>query len=179
MKKNRRIDLEPAAEERFLEVKRRKVVPHEFVLEALAKVSPKTRAMFGCLAVYVGEEIVMILRDKKSETKSEAKKGKTPRGTREGMICRAPTSVSEDNGVWLATTAEHHESLQREFPNMRSIRMFGKKVTGWQVLPADAADFEEAALRACDLVGAKDARIGKVPKGRRSSGAGKEARKRG
>lgn len=28
---------------------------------------------------------------------------------------------------------------------MRSIRVLGKKVTGWQVLPADAQDFEEAA----------------------------------
>jgi hypothetical protein len=51
--------------------------------------------------------------------------------------------------VWLATTEEHHQSLRREFPNMRSIQVLGKKVTGWQVLPADAKDFEEAALRAC------------------------------
>ena len=47
-------------------------------------------------------------------------------------------------------TAEHHESLRREFPNLRSIQTFGKKVAGWQVLPVDAADFEEAALQACD-----------------------------
>jgi hypothetical protein len=38
------------------------------------------------------------------------------------------------------------------------------KVTGWQVLPADAPDFEEGALRACELVVARDPRIGKVPK---------------
>ena len=30
---------------------------------------------------------------------------------------------------------------------MRSIQVFGKEVTGWQVLPADAPDFEEAVLR--------------------------------
>ena len=52
--------------------------------------------------------------------------------------------VTADNGVWLATTAQHHESLRREFPNMRSLKEFGKRVTGWQVLPADAPDFEEA-----------------------------------
>jgi hypothetical protein len=39
-------------------------------------------------------------------------------------------------------------------------------VTHWQVLPADAPDFEEAALRACELVVARDTRIGKVPKSR-------------
>jgi len=55
---------------------------------------------------------------------------------------------------------------------MRSIRLLRKQVTGWQVLPADAQDFEEAALRACDLVLARDARIGKVPGARRASGSG-------
>jgi hypothetical protein len=118
-------------------VKPRKAVPHEFVLDALAPLSPHTRPMFGCLAVYVGEKIVLILRNK--------------------------GEAAADNGVWLATTEEHHQSLRQEFPNMRSIGMFGKEVTGWQVLPADAPDFEEAALRACDLILARDSRIGKVP----------------
>jgi hypothetical protein len=102
--------------------------------------------MFGCLAVYVKDKIVFVLRDKRGET--------------------------ADNGVWLATTEEHHESLRREFPNMRSIQVFGKKVTGWQVLPVDAPDFEEAALRACELIAARDPRIGKVPGARQASGSG-------
>jgi hypothetical protein len=131
---------EPREEPSF-GVKKRKPVPHEFVLEALSLLSPRTNPMFGCLAVYVGEKIVLILRDRPKK--------------------------KADNGVWLATTQEHHESLRREFPSMRSIRLLGKKVTGWQVLPADAADFEEAALRACELILAKDPRIGKVPKSRR------------
>jgi hypothetical protein len=124
-------------------VKLRKAVPHEFVLEAIAALSPQTRPMFGCLAVYVGDKIALILRDKRDKT--------------------------ADNGVWLATTEEHHESLRREFPNMRSIRVLGKRVTGWQVLPSDAPDFEEAALRACELIVARDPRIGKVPGARRAS----------
>jgi hypothetical protein len=69
--------------------------------------------------------------------------------------------------VWLATTHEHHESLRREFPNTRSIALLGKAVTGWQVLPADSADFERDALRACELLLARDPRIGKVPDRRR------------
>lgn len=123
--------------------RQRKAVPHEFVLDALVALSPRTNPMFGCLAVYVEEKIVLILRDK-------------------------PGS-SPDNGVWLATTQEHHESLRREFQNMRSIAVLGKKVTGWQVLPADAPDFEEAAHHACELVLARDPRIGKVPKSRRTA----------
>jgi hypothetical protein len=124
-------------------VKQRKPVPHEFVLDALAPLSPATRPMFGCLAIYVQDKIVLILRDKRDQT--------------------------ADNGVWLATTEDHHQSLRREFPKMRSIQVLGKKVTGWQVLPADAPDFEEAALHACELVLAADPRIGKVPGARRAS----------
>jgi hypothetical protein len=114
--------------------------PHEFVLDALASLAPTTRPMFGCLAVYVEDKIVLILRERP----------------------RTPA----DNGVWLATTAEHHASLQHVFPCMRSIRSLGKSVTGWQIIPADAPDFEQAALRACDLIIAGDPRIGKVPKRR-------------
>ena len=123
--------------------KPRKAIPHEFVLDAIAPLSPETRPMFGCLAVYVKDKIVLILRDKRDGT--------------------------ADNGVWLATSEEHHQSLRREFPNMRSIQVLGKKVTGWQVLPADAQDFEHAAMRACELVLAGDGRIGKVPGARRAS----------
>jgi len=150
------------AAERFLEVKRRKTVPHEFVLEALSEIEPRTNPMFGCLAVYAGEKIVMILRDKKDD--GQKKNASSERGRRKnGRRARGSVSVEKDNGVWLATTVEHHESLRREFPHMRSIAIFGKKVTGWQVLPADSPDFEMAALRACELVLAGDTRIGKIP----------------
>ncbi len=97
--------------------------------------------MFGCLAVYVEDKIVLVLRDR-------------------------PTA-SADNGVWLATTEEHHTSLRREFPSLRSIGVLGKGVTGWQVLPADSPDFETGALRACELVLARDPRIGKIPGSRK------------
>lgn len=113
-------------------------MPHEFVLDEIVSLSPVTRPMFGCVAVYVEDKIVLILRDKPKST--------------------------ADNGVWLATAVEHHESLRREFPRMRSIRLFGKKPTQWQVLPADDPDFEAAAMRACRLILARDPRIGKVPK---------------
>jgi hypothetical protein len=121
-------------------IKRTKPVPYPFVLDAITPLSPETRPMFGCLAVYVGVRIVLILREKQGG--------------------------SADDGVWLATTAEHHDSLRREFPNMRSIGVLGREVTHWQLLPADAPDFEESALRACELIMARDPRIGKVPKSR-------------
>lgn len=119
----------------------KKTIPFEFVLDELADADPVTRPMFGCTSVYVGDKIVLILREKETE----------PR----------------DNGVWLATTPEFHESLKKDFPRMRSISMFGPGPTGWQVLPVDEPDFEEAALKACRLILKGDPRIGKVPKSRK------------
>jgi len=138
----------PEALDASLVPKQRKPIPHAFVLDAISTLSPYTRPMFGCLAIYIRDKIVLILRDK-------------------------PTHA-DDNGVWLATPHEHHQSLRREFPNMRSIQLLGKPMTGWQVLPADAPDFESAALRACELVLAGDPRIGKVP-GARTSKSGSSA----
>jgi len=132
--------------------KKCKPVAHEFVLDALAGLSPVTRPMFGCLAIYVDEKIVLILRDR-------------------------PRSHA-DNGVWIATTMQHHETLRPEFPRMRSIQVLGRATTGWQVLPADAPDFEEAALHACELILAGDERIGKIPKRRIKAGSARDGTKR-
>lgn len=117
---------------------KRKGPPFPFILEALDAISPVTRPLFSCLGVYVGTKIVFALRDR--------------------------PNYPADNGVWIATTAEHHASLRLDFPHMRSIGLLGKPITGWQLLPADAPDFESAALHACDLVLRHDPRIGKIPK---------------
>lgn len=118
----------------------KKSIPFDFVLEELERLQPYTKPMFGCRSVYVGDQIVLILRQKDT--------GKA------------------DNGVWLATTGEHHASLKKDFPNMRSIEAFGPGPTGWQVLPEDSDDFEESVLKACRFVLNGDPRIGKVPKSR-------------
>jgi hypothetical protein len=147
-------------------VKQRKPVPHEFVLDALAPLSPRTHPMFGCLAIYVGGKVHDIVPDKVRNNVQNKVHDKAQEKI--VLILRDKRDGTADNGVWLATTEEHHPSLRREFPNMRSIKVLGKKVTGWQVLPADADDFEQAALHACELVLAGDPRIGKVPGARRA-----------
>jgi hypothetical protein len=130
-----------------------KRIPFDFVLEELADLGPWTRAMFGCHAVYIEEKIVFVLREKGD-----------PR---------------RDDGVWIATTRQHHEALRRELPSMRSISVLaGGGVTGWQVLPADAEDFEASVLQACALVRNQDPRIGKVPARRRSQRAKRPATKK-
>ncbi len=117
----------------------KKPPPFSFVLDALERANPTTRPMFGCIAIYIDAKIVLILREKEE--------------------------YSSDNGVWLATTVEHHASLKRDFSSMRSIQMFNDGgPTGWQNLPSESPDFEEEALRACEFVLKGDERIGKIPK---------------
>ena len=124
-------------------IKIKSPIPHEFVLDLLASLSPYTKPMFGCRSVYIPkfpeEDIIaLILRDKNDYT--------------------------IDNGVWIATTLEHHKSLKKELPSMRSITLFGSGPTGWQILPQSSKNFEEEVTHACELILKNDPRIGKVPK---------------
>lgn len=75
--------------------------PYPFVLELLEGLEPVTRPMFGCTAIYVGEKIVLILRE------------------------RADRPDDPDNGVWIASPHGHHECLLKEFPSMRPITIRG------------------------------------------------------
>ena len=117
-----------------------KSIPFEFVFDILLGAKLTTKPMFGCTAIYINGKIVLILRSRDSHT--------------------------EANGVWLATTAEHHASLRKEFPSMRSIGVFGEGPTGWQNIPESAKDFESSVEHACQLILRADPRIGKIPKPR-------------
>lgn len=135
-----------------------KRVPHEFVVDTLLDAlgdgpdGVRVKPMFGAYGLYVGERIVFILREK-------------------------PDPGDRDNGVWLATTPQYHASLAREFDIMRSIEMFGPGPTGWQNLPSSEPEFEESVLRACDLVIARDERIGKIPAAKRLRRTSKKVKK--
>ncbi len=119
-----------------------KTVPFPFVIEALERLLPTVRPMFGCHALYIGDIIMLMLRKKENNP--------------------------EDNGVWIATSREHHESLRSHFPEMRSIKLLGNAGSGWQLIPLDADDFESCALRVCELILGKDRRIGKIPRGKKN-----------
>lgn len=119
-------------------MKKKKPIPYDFVFDLLEELPVHTNPMFGCTAVYCEEKILLILREKETET--------------------------QDNGVWLATTKDHHDSLKKDFPHMRSISILGKGVTGWQILGADTLDFDSAVEKACEFILKGDERIGKVPK---------------
>jgi hypothetical protein len=119
-------------------------IPFPFILDRLFSLDPVTKPMFGCYAVYVREKIVLALRDKEDDHQ-------------------------DANGIWLATSHEHHASLKKELPSMKSIYILsnGKNETGWQMIPIDADDFETSADHLCDLILKGDPRIGKIPKARK------------
>lgn len=117
-------------------------IPFDFVLEQLFSLEPRVRPMFGCQAIYVGDKIMLILRNK-------------------------PGKHEDDNGIWISTKSEHHTTLKKIFPSLHSIQVLGNGATNWQVLPAKADDFEESAIKVCDLILKGDARIGNVPKARK------------
>ena len=100
-------------------------LPFPFVLDELAPLDPVTRPMFGALGVYVGERIVMILRDK------------------------GPGDA--DRGVWLAFAPEHEASVVAVLPRLCAIEVFRSKVAGWKKLAARSAEFEDDADLLADL----------------------------
>lgn len=109
-------------------------IPFEFVLDELAPLAPRTKPMFGAQAVYVrGDTMVFLMREKEQD---------------------------EDDGIWLLTTQEHHETLRRDLPSIRSIKLFETPVTSWQIIPSSGPDFEREVVRACALVLRGDERIG-------------------
>ena len=122
-------------------------IPHKFVLEALAPLSPDVRRMFSGFAVYVGDRLVLMLRN---HTKSP-----------------------KDNGVWLVLAKgvdPADASLRRDIPSIRSIQLLRNKINHWLLIPSDSADFERTALDACDLILGHDPRLGRIPQSRRSPG---------
>jgi hypothetical protein len=117
-----------------------KNIPFPFIIDYLLPLEPRMKPFFGCYGLYIGEQIIFILREKDTHT--------------------------DCNGIWIATSYEHHKSLKKEFPSLTSVSVLneGSGETAWQMVPADSDDFEASAIKACELVLKGDKRIGKIPK---------------
>jgi hypothetical protein len=119
----------------------KKRVPFNFVIEELDSLDPIVKPMFGCFSVYIGDKIVLFLCE----------------------LEKPPYR----KGVWVATTPGYYKSLAEEFSSTRSIENPKIGKSPWLLIPAGAEDFEEQALRACELILSCDPRIGRAPKPRR------------
>jgi hypothetical protein len=124
---------------------KRRSAPYPFILEALAPLEPEVRPMFSGFAVYVGEKIVLMLRDSLKQSK--------------------------DNGIWLVfseTTNLADPRIRQDFPSLRLIDLLGGKIGHWRLIPADSSTFESEALHACELLLKHDVRFGRIPQSRQT-----------
>jgi hypothetical protein len=125
-------------------LKLKPILPHSFVVEALATLNPEVRRMFSGFAVYIGDRLFMMLRHHV----------KTP----------------QDNGIWLVLSEgiePTDASIRRDLPSLRPIQTVDGKISHWLLIPSDGSDFEKEALRACDLILSHDRRLGRIPQSRR------------
>jgi hypothetical protein len=101
--------------------------------------------MFSGFAVYVGDKIVIMLRDSPKHP--------------------------EDNGVWLVFSESANLAdprIRLDFPSIRLIGLLGGKIGHWRLIPADSPTFESEALHACELLLKHDARFGRIPQSRQT-----------
>ncbi len=111
-------------------------IPYEFVIDYLPN-DIIVKKMFGMHYIYCRKKIMMILRQRLNEP--------------------------EFNGIWVATSKAHHESLQKDVPDLGPFFWAGNEQYGNWLLIQDGVDgFEEAAMKVCELISHGDPRIGNL-----------------
>ncbi len=80
------------------------------------------------------------------------------------LIFRQLTKNSQHNGLWIATKREDHASLKATIPTITDFVFDEGEVfeSSWLQIKDDHDDFEEAAIRICELICHRDKRIGKA-----------------
>ncbi len=117
-----------------------KPAPYDFVFDYLPlNITVKPR--FGMHYIYLDKKIMLILRKAAKNT--------------------------DLNGIWVATSKEHHQSLENDIPAMTNFILDNGEMhdSGWRLLKAGDEDFETAAIDVCELIAHGDKRIGKETKG--------------
>jgi hypothetical protein len=121
-----------------LNAARKRRAPFPFVLEELEPLRPIIKPMFGTTSIYLGDKLLCTLRDSVKQP--------------------------DTNGIWLYTTAEHIDSLAREFPDLSKRQLWRSRSNekAWIVLASRLENFEEYAFKACELMLRGDQRIGRI-----------------
>ncbi|HEY4323529.1 MAG TPA: hypothetical protein VGN20_06070 [Mucilaginibacter sp.] len=111
-------------------------IPFDFVFDYLPT-GTVVKKMFGMHYIYLGKRIMLILRQRGNEP--------------------------EFNGVWVATSKIHHESLKNDVPELGGFFIKGNEQHGnWLLIHDSVEDFEGAVIKACELISHGDPRIGNV-----------------
>ncbi|MGZ3756675.1 MAG: hypothetical protein ACXVAY_04455 [Mucilaginibacter sp.] len=117
-----------------------KPIPYNFVFDYLPG-HIVVKPIFGMHYIYLNKKIMLVLR----------KVGKN----------------LDLNGVWVATSKEHHQSLQNDAPGLTDFVLDNgdKHDSDWRLIREDDDDFEAAVIRICELISHGDKRIGRITKG--------------
>jgi len=78
----------------------RKKIPFDFVFDYLVPLDITVKPMFGIWAFYVDGKIMLVLRQRNDHP--------------------------DTNGIWVATSQQHHKSLKSELASLTSISTFSK-----------------------------------------------------
>jgi hypothetical protein len=113
-------------------------IPYEFVLDYLPT-GIMVKKMFGMHYIYLGKKLLLILRRQNNE--------------------------SDLNGVWVSTSKAHHQSLMNDVPQLGLFSIVGDERLGnWLLIPPGEEEFEEAAIKICEMISHGDPRIGRLTK---------------
>ena len=112
------------------------MIPHEFILDLLYPLPIRTKKMFGNVALYYGEKIILATRQKEDKP--------------------------EDNGIWIGTKIKHHDNLKKLIPELQHLKTYNIKK--WLLLHEDEPKFEERAYEIAQLIKAHSDLIGIIPK---------------
>ncbi|HTR29605.1 MAG TPA: CocE/NonD family hydrolase [Puia sp.] len=123
-------------------------IPFDFILDYLLRIETEVRPFFGMFAVYSGQKLLLMLRERNNEP--------------------------EMNGIWIAV-GSGHAALKAEMPGLRPYPGSdgGKKDNGWLQIHPDLDNFEQLAIRICELIVHRDPRIGRIPPPKRKRPASK------
>jgi hypothetical protein len=99
-----------------------------------------TKRMFGALAAYLMNCLVMVLSESPGE--------RCYRGV--------DYPIEIWNGVLFPTEKEHHDTLRADFPSLIPHPVLGK----WLYLPREEDNFEETVMKLGELIAQNDPRLG-------------------
>jgi len=119
----------------------KKRIPFPFIVDELSPLRLTIKHMFGFVSLYLDDKLVCSLRDSVKQPGS--------------------------NGMWLYTTIEDVDSLAREFPDLPKRQLWRSRSgnNAWLILASRLENFEEYALKACELILNGDRRIGRISRG--------------
>jgi hypothetical protein len=115
-------------------------IPFNFILDYLTGIDIVIKPMFGCYGIYSGGKLCLFLMN------------------REKPLTRREKEAFQ-KGVYVATWADHINSLKKVFPTAEFEMLKEGKV--WIFVPVSLAEFEEYVIRACEMLSGGEPRIGR------------------